>query len=172
MKSKKEAALALRIVASLQLKRFEKWIGKLGVFNRYSEKQEGLGMESEPITMVYEPDENTQLLDFEIDSQEHTEKSIFDYMSEELKEQYEQDVSRVCNLFKNELFIKAYLSNDNDMMLNVIELLYGEGNLDYELLCELQNIKLVTLSEANIEHFKEIGLIPTFNNGDNGVSLS
>lgn len=171
MKVKKEKMLILRIIVGLQTKRIEDWFRKNGLFNLSTANDDHNRVDREQ-KHVIEMIEETDFVDTELETIEHDSKSIFDYMNEELKEQYKQDVTRVCELFYNQLFMKAYLSGDNDMMLKVIELFYEEGRLDYELLCELINAKLVTLSEENIEHFKQIGLIPTFNNSNSGLKIS
>lgn len=172
MSKRQENMLALKIIVGLQVKRVEDWLRKIGLYKGVDHQEE---LYREPyyykpsITEVVEDANHDLIIPRDSDYQP---KSIFDYMSEELKELYEQDIIRVHALFTNKMFIQAYVERDNDTMLSIIELFYYEGKLDYELLNELVKNKLVVLSEENIVHFKKIGLIPTFNNGDNGTSLS
>ena len=175
MKNKKEKRrLAIYILCGLQAKRIEDWLKSVGTFLHIVKHEDN---EPEPymnntITQVYDGKEDNHLIDSMPVAEEKSCIQGFDLMPDELKVQYEQDLTRVCALFNNELFMNAYLEDNNDLMLSIIETFYYDGQMDYALLSELVRNKVVTLSEENIAHFKKIGLIPTFNNGDNGNSLS
>ena len=171
MKNKNERKLAISIIIALQAKRFEDWLRKNGLFGlKKLDKKDELLMQERGYTQVIEPEE---CIDLGIEVPEtKEEKIILDFMSYELTEQYEKDIVKVHTLFSNESFMKAYTEGNNDRMLSLIESFYYEGHMDYELLVVLERYNVVTLSEENITHFKKIGLIPTFNNGDNGTSLS
>lgn len=175
MKNKKEKRrLAIYILCGLQAKRIEDWLKSVGTFLHIVKHEDN---EPEPymnntITQVYDEKEDNPLIDSMPVAEEKSCLKGFDLIPEELKVQYEQDLTRVCALFNNELFMNAYLEDNNDLMLSIIETFYYDGQMDYALLSELVRNKVVTLSEENIAHFKKIGLIPTFNNGDNGNSLS
>lgn len=172
MKKRQENMLALKIIVGLQVKRVEDWLRKVGLYKGVKTEEElyRRPFDYKPsITQVVEDTNHDISIPSDSDYQP---RSIFDYMSDELKELYEQDIRNVHALFTNKMFVQAYVEKDNDTMLSIIELFYYEGLVDYELLNELVKNKLVVLSEENIAHFKKIGLIPTFNNGDSGTSLS
>ena len=102
MKVKKEKMLILRIIVGLQTKRIEDWFRKNGLFNLSTVNDDHNRVDREQ-KHVIEMIEETDFVDTELETIEHDSKSIFDYMNEELKEQYKQDVTRVCELFYNQL---------------------------------------------------------------------